>query len=526
MGQGITRRQYLMLMAKLAGGSAALFQVARAFGITPVSSVFTPSKLKAVSGKPPKVVLLGAGISALVCAYELSRAGYDCQILEASHRIGGRNLTLRHGDKIDELGNPQICQFDDEPHLYFNAGPARLPAEHEGILHYCRELGVELQLFCNYNRNCYCQDDKAFDGQPIRIREYEADVRGFMSELMAKSMQPDDLLDAPFDDVDFDKMVEFVKRFGSLDEEGRYKGSESAGFASIDVLSPLRLKDPRRFADLLKSDFWAGAMHFIDIADQSPAMMTPKGGMDSIVRHFLPHIEHLVTLHALVQRIETSDDQVTVSYLHNGEPKQITADYCLNCIPMQIMAGIDSNLPEDYKSIMRMVHRGKLFKVGLQARERFWEQEQIYAGISWTNQDITQIWYPEHGTFQKKGVLLGGYSWENPIVERISAMSPAQRINYAITQGEKLHPNYRQYIETGVSICWNRMNHLMGCGTYWPPEVYEKHYERLRAPAGRHYLMGDQMATIQGWQEGAVQSAWYVLRDIEARQIATQGRPV
>lgn len=524
MSQGLTRRQCLMMMAKLAGGSAAFFQAARAFGLAPPHSEFTPSKLKKVSGNPPKVVLLGAGISSLVCAYEMTKAGYECHILEASHRVGGRNLTLRHGDKIDELGNPQICQFDDEPYLYFNAGPARIPAEHEGVLHYCKELGVELQIFCNYNRNCYCQDDNAFDGQPIRIREYETDVRGFMSELLAKSMQPKDLLDAPFGEIEFEKMVEFVHSFGNLDKAGHYTGSESAGFASNDFLSPLKLKDPRRFADLLKSDFWAGAMHFIDMADQSPAMMTPKGGMDSIVKHFLPHVQHIVTLNSLVQRIETSDDNVTVSYLHNGEKKQITADYCLNCIPMQIMAGMESNLPDDYKAVMQMVYRGKLFKVGLQAKERFWENERIYAGISWTNQDITQIWYPEHSTFAKKGVLLGGYSWIDPIVERISTMTPAQRIEYAIAQGEKLHPNYRQYIETGVSICWNRMNHHMGCGTYWPPEVYDKHYKTVQAPAGRHYMMGDQMATIQGWQEGAVQSAWHVMRDIEARQSAMSRR--
>ena len=99
-----------------------------------------------------RLLILGAGISGLVAAYELGKAGYQCKILEASHRAGGRNFTIRHGDFIDELGNPQFCNFDKDPDLYFNAGPARIPAQHTAILHYCREFAVEMQMFCNYNK--------------------------------------------------------------------------------------------------------------------------------------------------------------------------------------------------------------------------------------------------------------------------------------------------------------------------------------------------------------------------------------
>ncbi len=65
-------------------------------------------------------------------------------MLEASFRAGGRNMTLRAGDRIDETGYPQVCQFDKDPDLYFNAGPARIPGHHTHLLDYCKELGVEL----------------------------------------------------------------------------------------------------------------------------------------------------------------------------------------------------------------------------------------------------------------------------------------------------------------------------------------------------------------------------------------------
>ena len=44
--------------------------------------------------KPKKVVIIGAGMSGLVAAYELARAGHTVQILEAQHRVGGRVKTF------------------------------------------------------------------------------------------------------------------------------------------------------------------------------------------------------------------------------------------------------------------------------------------------------------------------------------------------------------------------------------------------------------------------------------------------
>jgi monoamine oxidase len=42
-------------------------------------------------------VILGAGIAGMVAALELGKAGYECRVLEARSRPGGRNWTLRGG---------------------------------------------------------------------------------------------------------------------------------------------------------------------------------------------------------------------------------------------------------------------------------------------------------------------------------------------------------------------------------------------------------------------------------------------
>src|SRR5258706_11771364 len=46
---------------------------------------------------PKKVIVAGAGITGLCCAYELMKSGHDVTILEASGRYGGHVFTGRDG---------------------------------------------------------------------------------------------------------------------------------------------------------------------------------------------------------------------------------------------------------------------------------------------------------------------------------------------------------------------------------------------------------------------------------------------
>ena len=97
-------------------------------------------------------------------------------------------------------------------------------------------------------------------------------------------------------------------------------------------------------------------------------------------------------------------------------------------------------------------------------------------------------------------------------------MSPKERIRYAGECGDKIHKGYSSYIESGVSVPWGRMNHMMGCGTRWIPEVRDKYYKLLQQPAGgRHFMMGDQISYHSSWQEGAFASAENALLELDQR---------
>ncbi|MDZ7668011.1 MAG: FAD-dependent oxidoreductase [Gammaproteobacteria bacterium] len=518
MSPPFSRRQFLNMVGA-AGGSAAVYQTSVALGLIPDSAAaHTPrAELQTQRGTGPSVVILGAGISGLVCAYELERAGYDVTVIEASGRIGGRNMTVRRGDTIDEMGNRQVCGFDDDPNLYFNCGPARIPAHHEHLLHYCKTLGVPLEMFINVNYHAWVHDPQCFDGAPVRMREYFADARGFMTELISKAVNKAEF-EAAFTDHDAERLLAFLRAYGDLDENNLYKGSRRAGYASGGMTSPPELKTPLDFSDILKSNFWRFRMHWGEGEDQAAPLMQAVGGNDNIVRGFVRNISSPIITSAPVQSIKLLEDGVEVAYDHRGRIHTLRADYCFNCIPMHLLPGIPNNLPADYRAAMSNGGRGKLTKIGLQMNERFWEKEHIYGGISWTDQEVEQIWYPSHGIHGDKGIMLGAYIFNEQTNEAIARLTPAERIELAIRNGEKIHPNYRAHVENGVTVAWHRhelhdgLHHAMGIGTD-PPRLLPH-----SAAAGRPALPDRRSDELTpGWQEGAISSAHLAMAEMDRR---------
>ena len=118
------RRDFITRLAASAGTTYAVMQ-ALDLVEKPATAQKSPFQLQRQGGSK-SIIILGAGLGGMTCAYELGKVGYQCKILEARERAGGRCWTVRRGDKFtDTLGQTQTIGFDQG--LYFNAGPARIP---------------------------------------------------------------------------------------------------------------------------------------------------------------------------------------------------------------------------------------------------------------------------------------------------------------------------------------------------------------------------------------------------------------
>src|SRR3984957_19731188 len=222
-----SRRDFLMRVGQ-AGGFSAAFATMQSLGLMPMAvSEASEIKLPADAGKGIKVAILGGGIAGLVSAYELGKAGFQCTVLEARSRPGGRNWTVRNGTTVEFTdGVKQTAQWDTGN--YLNAGPARLPSIHKTMLGYCNELDVPLEVEVNTSRSTLLVNDQAFGGKPVEQRQAINDTRGHVSELLAKCVNQG-ALDQQLSKEDHERMLSFLKTYGDLKDGYEYAGSARAG---------------------------------------------------------------------------------------------------------------------------------------------------------------------------------------------------------------------------------------------------------------------------------------------------------
>ena len=514
----ISRRQFIYGLAA-AGGPKAAWGAMRALGLVATPALAETPQLGGGSGRGRKVVILGAGIAGLIAAWELGKAGYQCTVLEARDRVGGRNWTVRRGDRIEmNDGSIQTCGFDDGH--YFNAGPARLPSHHQTILGYCREFGVALEVEVNMSRSALLQSDKANGGKPIEMRQAVHDMRGQVSELLAKCTEQH-TLDQALTGVDHERFLDFLRGYGDLDKNLHYAGSARAGYQQLPTAGPQvgALREPVALNTLLDPVFWEGPM-FDDHLEMQPTMFQPVGGMDSIVKAFHERLKGVVRLGHEVLEIRNGEREVSIVHRHrrSGRVQTISADYCICTIPPKVLQNISANFSTPFKEAIKQVPAGGANKVAWQS-PRFWETDrQIYGGLSFVHRDVQLIWYPSGGYFKPQGVLIGCYNFDDVALRFMDQPLPA-RLQASRDAIEALFPGRSSLLAHGITVAWNRMPWNLAPWTKWETP-YNEVYRQLDQAEGRVYLAGEHMSHITGWQEGSAQSAHRVLKMLAERVAA------
>ena len=100
MTPSLTRREALIRIAAV-GGSAPLIKAMGALGLMAVSAdahAGVGASLAAAPGdigNGKTVAIIGAGLSGLATAYELSKLGFECHIFEADKRPKGEHSKLK-----------------------------------------------------------------------------------------------------------------------------------------------------------------------------------------------------------------------------------------------------------------------------------------------------------------------------------------------------------------------------------------------------------------------------------------------
>lgn len=512
----LTRRSFLSKGAMLSG---AAYPAMLALGMLKTSEAHAFDLSGNANGK--KIIILGGGLAGLTCAYELTKLGYVCTILEARQRAGGRCFSIRKGSTNTEIDRPTATAgFDSD--LYFNAGPSRIPHHHQLTLHYCKELGVPIQVYNNVNEGSYyyAEGTGPLSNKKIRAREVHNDMRGYMTELLSKSIDKGNL-DAGLTKEDVEKVMTYLAAEGGLDIDKLYKASARRGYSEAPGAGekPGKVAPANKLADMLHSglldpDFYNVAEYTYEL---QMTMFQAVGGMDNIAKALQAKVASMIKLGAEVTSINNLPEGVKINYKDATGTHELQGDLCICTIPLPVLSNINTNFSGEVSRAIDYITYMKTGKIGLQFKRRFWEEdEQIYGGITHTNNELTQIFYPSYDYLGKKGILIGYYNF-NDKAKHIGELSYADREKLALQKGRLIHPQYDKEFESSFSVSWNNTKYSLGGWAEYDSDTRRNYYPVLLKPDKQVYFAGEHLTYLNAWMAGAFESARSVVAAVHAR---------
>ncbi|MEL7145421.1 MAG: FAD-dependent oxidoreductase [Bacteroidota bacterium] len=362
-------------------------------------------------------------------------------------------------------------------------------------------------------------------------------------------------------------------------------GRSRAGYTELPGVAAGRVAEAISMDELLESEFWEKTKFYqpVDFLWQ-PTLFQPVGGMDQVQHSFAQQVTSLggnILLNSPVKKIDydasSKKYKVSVSQVGTDELLEHTADYlfCNLAMPFlsemltdNLMNDQQKGLEVDFKAGLQAVYRAQFdptsapgykerpdkyvphflactTKVGWQADRNLWQGSPInddlsvnesevgvvpiFGGISWTDNEIQQIWYPSNGYQDKKGILTGAYNFDKT-AHKWGTWPICERLDKAQADAKKFSPEFGDGLEDGLAIAWQNMPHIKGGWAYWQAvgdSAYATtQFNNITQGSGTYdeetgeytdptfFIVGDQVSSLPGWQEGAIASALNALKRV------------
>jgi monoamine oxidase len=457
------------------------------------------TSLEERSDRRKRVIVIGAGVAGLVAAHELKQSGHEPLILEAQNRVGGRIYTLR----------------TFAPGLYAEAGAMRIPRTHDLTLDYCRRFGLELRPFVTGNpkglvyvggrRMTFEQTTNEPELLPYELTDAE---RGrSCDDLWEEAIR--DLRDAVERDGDaaWEDIVRHYDQY-SLYEFLQLKGWSDGAIEYYGVMNFLEADMHNACLEVLREDLGRA---YVD-------MQEVVGGMDRLPYAFYRELEEEIRLGAEVYALDQDEDSVTVYYKTEAGRFSASGNYAICTVPFPVLRTIDAMKPfshAKYRAI-RQLNYAASTKVLFQVRRRFWESEDgIDGGATVTDLPIRRINYPTPDPTTERGILLASYTWSQDALQW-GAMDNETRLEEALDDVAKIHPQIRDEYEVGTSHAWYGDRWARGAFALFEPGQQSQLQDDIARPEGRIHFAGEHCSLYHAWIQGSLESGIRAARDIVA----------
>jgi len=482
-----SRREFLRRAAIVAAGIGASSLDCLPFGAWRIAR----------AQQPARIVIIGAGLSGLVAAHELTKAGHDVIVLEAQLRPGGRVFTLRE-------------PFADG--LYAEAGAARIPDTHDLTRRYAAEFGLTLVPFQpTLPRRVYVH------GQRLG----EDDEDGIEAALgFSKGERQTGL-----DKLTKDLLAESFPRLG--DWQGPTWPDPS--LRDIDAVTLTGYARQRRASPVLvkRLDLGLGLIDECSMlfalrafANELPIKRHDKidGGNDRLPAAMASQLGARIRYGSPVVRIEQDAQAVRAIVKRGGEFETVRGDYLICAIPFTVLRTIELSpafAPPKRRAIEQL-HYTEVSRVYLQSAARYWEG-QAQSGFAVTDHPM-EIFDATLGQPGRRGILM--LYAKGALARQIQRMPANERIRYGRVEVEHVYPGMAVNFDGGVSWCWSEAPWARGAFSLHAPGQLTAFYTIGARPEGRIYLAGEHLSPWPGWMQGALASGLKAANDVASKIVS------
>ena len=442
------------------------------------------------SGLSKSIIVGGAGIAGLCCAYELMKMGHEVTVLEASGRHGGHVFTVHDGlsdglyadlgaEHITKPGYERFWEYTKELNLTVLPYPRRrnVMRQIDGKL-YSEEMLADPTVLAEFGFNQkeinYLRRNPWWDLKSLYLKPYLDD---FTDEYQPFGMG--------YDHLDGTPMAEWYKKDGASAAALRFIGGQNTS---------------------VLHDLW---YHSILKLRGVPIYPTDvyrlKGGNQQLPNAFAKKLGKRVRLNCPISAIQHDDSGVEVTYKAYGETQTMTADFFANCIPLPALRKVrfDPILPPNKQYVFDHVKYDSYARLVFQASGKFWEDDGVSINMDLDHPNIWSLWQVADEVDTHRVALMG----TGP-----SGISPLR----AIAGLKDVYPGKKATIEQAIVQDWPKQKYSPTCERLaFPMNTLSKFWPHVMAKHGRIHFAGAYADNLNWGMEAATRSANRVAEEID-----------
>ncbi|TFY52279.1 hypothetical protein EVG20_g10620 [Dentipellis fragilis] len=500
----------------------------------------------------------------------LQDLGIDCEILEASERIGGRVYTHRfNGQAGYDAPRNTPARYD-----YFDVGAMRFPdiPFMERVFDLFKRVGVD-DLLIDYHLGT--ENNLAFYNAkpPIRKNEVNPLSDPFKVAVANGGTVPDKY--ALVEGAPKKWISEAIDPYREKFREA-YKKPVSQRLRQFeeawDYLMQQDHHTTRGYMQSKVEPYPEPVVHWLETVDSGTgffnyaftetvidsldfdwpwASTTPDpeqtketkwvcidGGSDHLIHEMARTLKHQPLLEQRVTKLELlpGNRQIQVTGRSRNWTWARQYEQVICTVPLGCLGGIDTDragLSYNQRQAVRALQYGSSTKVGIKFARRWWDDPAVcpagpmHGGQSSTDAPIRTCVYPSYGleTPSAPGVLMASYAWAQD-AQRVGALAQEKGgaadkmlLELVLNDLEKIHgiPQKRfGPIEDHYAHNWDNAAFARGAFAHYGPGQFGapgddgRLFASIKAPAadGRLHIAGEATSVHHAWVLGALNSAW------------------